>query len=185
MITREEALELLNQKISNPNTRKHSIASEAVLRALAERLGEDPNIWGLCGLLHDIDLEEVENDMHRHAKIGAGWLEERGFSAEATHAVLSHNAEGTGVERESKLDFALTCGEQITGLIVATALVYPSKKLADVKVKSITKRMGEKRFAAGVSRERVMDCEKLGLSLEEFVEISLKAMQGVADEMGL
>ncbi|GAB4294720.1 MAG: HDIG domain-containing protein [Myxococcota bacterium] len=185
MIPREKAVELLNEKITNENTRKHCLASEAVMRGLARKLGADEEMWGLCGLLHDIDLEYVQEDLSRHASVGAGWLKELGFPDEAVHAVLAHNDEGTGIVRESPLDFALACAEQVTGLIVATALVYPSKKLADVKVKSVMKRMKERRFAAGVKRERIMECEKLKLSLDEFTELTINAMQEISAQLGL
>lgn len=185
MLSREQALKVLEEKLKNENTKKHCLASEAVMRALAKRLNEDEELWGLCGLLHDIDLDEVQNDMSRHARTGADWLKELGLPEEAVTAVLAHNSEGTGVARKTKLDFALCSGEQITGLIVATALVYPSKKLADVKSKSVSKRMKEKRFAAGVNREYVMECEKIGIPLEEFIEICVGAMQGISDKLGL
>ena len=184
MITREEALALLEEKIKNINTFRHSLASEAVMRAVAERLGEDKDIWGLCGLMHDVDVEEVNADIALHGNVGADWLKDKGFTDEMLKAIRSHN-EGAGHVRDEKLDFALAAGETITGLIVATTLVYPSQKIADVKAKSIKKRMKEKRFAASVKRENILECEKLGLDIEEFIDISLDAMKGIAEDIGL
>ncbi len=164
----------------------HCLASEAVLRALAERLGEDPDHWGLAGLLHDVDVEITDADPEVHALEGAKMLEQKGVAPDIVEAVKLHNEQAAhGQERHKQLHHALAAGETITGLITATALVYPDKKVASVKPKSITKRMKEKAFAASVNRDTIRECEKLGLSLQEFVEISLDAMKKVGPEIGL
>jgi len=184
MIEREQAWRLVQEKVQNVNLRRHMLATEAVMRALARRLGRDENLWGLTGLLHDIDLEEVDNDMHRHAAVAAGWLQER-LPAEAVEAIRRHNAEGLGLERSTELDHALAAGETTTGLVVAAVLVLPAKKIADLKVKSVRKRMKEPRFAAGVNREIIRECELLGLELGEFLEIAVEAMRPLGGDIGL
>ncbi len=183
---RDRALELLRENIHNEKMIHHCLASEAVLRALAVRLGEDPDRWGLAGLLHDIDVEVTNADPGVHALEGARMLEQYGLDSEIVEAVLLHNEHAArGRKRYKPLHHALAAGETITGLITATALVYPDKKLAGVKPKSITKRMKEKAFAASVNRDTIMECEKLGISLPDFVECSLIAMKEVAPEIGL
>lgn len=183
---REKALELLKTHVKNEKMIAHCIASEAVLRALAEHLGEDSEQWALAGLLHDVDVEITNADPKTHALEGARMLEELGIDDEVVEAIRLHNEEadyeGT---RHKPLHHALAAGETITGLITATALVYPDKKVASVKPKSITKRMKEKAFAASVNRDTIRECEKLGISLPEFVEISLNAMKKAGPEIGL
>jgi len=184
-IDREGALTLIKEHIQNPNLIKHCLAAEAVMRALADRLGEDREKWGLAGLLHDLDVEMVNADLSRHTLEAEKILRERGVDEGIIKAVMFHNEQAHGEKRVERFHHALAAGETITGLIIATALVYPDKKLGSVKPKSIKKRMKEKSFAAGVNRETVMECEKLGLDLSEFTEICLDAMKGIADELGL
>ena len=184
-MTRDEAEGLLKQHVQNERMLDHSYASEAVLRALARRLGRDEERWGLAGLLHDIDIEAVGGDLSRHGIEAERILTEAGIDPEIATTVKMHNERVCGTTRSTEFQHALAAGETITGFIVATALVYPDKKIASVKVKSITKRMKEKAFAASVNRDTIRECEALGLSLDEFVEISLGAMRGVADRLGL
>ncbi len=183
---RDQAFSLLKQNIQNQKMIYHCLASESVLRALAKRLGEDPEQWGLAGLLHDIDVEITNADPATHAVEGAKMLEQLGVDPEIIEAVMLHNEHAShGRIRHKPLHHALAAGETITGLITATALVYPDKKLNSVKPKSITKRMKEKAFAASVNRETIMECEKLGLTMQEFVECSLNAMKEISDDIGL
>jgi putative nucleotidyltransferase with HDIG domain len=184
-ISRDEALGLLNEHIQNQNMIKHCLASEAVMRALAERLGEDPEKWGLAGLLHDIDVELVNADLSKHTFEAEKILRNKGVDEEIIRAIMLHNEKPHGETRTDKFHHALAAGETITGLIIATTLVYPDKKLKSVKPKSIKKRMKEKAFAASVSRETIMECEKLGMDLDEFSMICLEAMQGISDNLGL
>jgi putative nucleotidyltransferase with HDIG domain len=183
-MTREEALDSVKANVENENSVKHMLATESIMRALAQRLGEDEEEWGLTGLLHDIDMELTEGDMNSHSKLGADLVREMGVSETVAHAVLAHN-ETHGIPRETKLDKALFCADPLTGLITAAALVRPDKKLASVEVKSVRKRFKEKSFAAGASRENIATCSELGLELDEFLELSLKAMQGIAGDLGL
>jgi putative nucleotidyltransferase with HDIG domain len=184
-VSREEAIELLNQHIKNERMFYHCYASEAVMKALARRLGEDEEKWGVAGLLHDLDLEIVNDDLSIHTRETERILSERGVDPEIIDAIKMHNETAWGMKRNSVFHHALAAGETITGLIVATALVYPDKKLASVKTKSVTKSMKEKAFAASVNRDTVMECEKLGLSLDEFAEICLQAMKEISDRLGL
>lgn len=183
---REEALTLLNSYVKNDKMIAHSLASEAVLRALAERLGEDADKWALAGLLHDLDVEITGADMHTHSMETARILSELGLDEDIVEAVMLHNEHAAhGRKRSTVFHHALAAGETITGLITATALVYPDRKVESVKPKSIVKRMKEKAFAASVKRETILECEKIGLSLQEFVEISLGAMKKIGPEIGL
>ena len=184
-ITREEALALVNEHIKNQNLVKHCLAAEAVMGTLAERLGEDREKWSLAGLLHDLDVEMVDSDLSIHTNETERILREKGVDEEIIRAIKLHNEKAHGEKRTEIFHHALAAGETITGLIIATTLVYPDKKIRSVKTKSIKKRMKEKAFAAGVDREIVMECEKLGMDIGEFSRVCLEAMQGVADDLGL
>ena len=184
-ISRDQALDLLHRHIKNPNMIKHSLASEAVLGALADRLGEDREMWSLAGLLHDLDVELTQADLAVHGMEAARILEENGVGPEIVQAVKLHNEQACGEKRSAVFHHALAAGETITGLIIATALVYPDKRLASVKPKSVVKRMKEKAFAASVNREVIMECERLPIPLPEFAEIALRAMQSISDELEL
>lgn len=184
-ITREAALALLREQVKSENMVRHCLASEAVLRALARRLGEDEEQWGLAGLLHDVDVELTNADLSVHGLEAEKLLAARGVDPVIVDAVKRHNELAHDLKRETKLHHALAAGETITGLITATALVYPDKKLASVKVKSVTKRMKEKAFAASVSRDIIRECEQIGLPLDEFAGIALAAMQSISGELGL
>jgi len=183
-LTREELLDSVNENVENKNLVKHMLATEAIMRALARRLGEDEEEWGLTGLLHDIDVELTGEDMSTHSKLGADLARELGASDRMAHAILCHN-EAHGVPQETKLDKALFCADPLTGLITAAALVRPNKKLAGLEAKSVLKRFKEKSFAAGADREQISSCSQLGLELDEFVELGLEAMKTIADDLGL
>ncbi|MDD4230247.1 MAG: HDIG domain-containing protein [Dehalococcoidales bacterium] len=183
-MNRQEALDRVQEKVGNQNLVKHMLATEAIMRALAIRLGEDEQIWGLTGLLHDIDMEICEGNMDTHSKIGSRMILDMGVGQEIANAVLRHN-EAHGYEPQTSLDKALFCSDALTGLITTTALVRPDKKLASVEMKSIKKKYKEKGFAAGVNREQIETCRNLGLELDEFIELGLKAMQSVSDDLGL
>ncbi len=161
----------------------HCMASEAVLRAMAERLDEDIDKWGLAGLLHDLDVEITNANMKVHAMETARILKENGIDEDIVEAIMLHNEYAAhGRERNKKFHYALAAGETITGLITATALVYPDKKVQSVKTKSILKRMKQKAFAASVKRENILECEKAGIPLNEFAELALNAMKELEKE---
>jgi uncharacterized protein len=184
MLNREEALRLLDQYISKENMKNHCLASEAVMRAIARHLNQDEEVWGLTGLLHDIDVEATQADPLSHGPAAREILQGK-LNEEAIDAIVMHNEMATGLARTTLFQHALAAGETITGLITATTLVYPDQKLASVKAKSVTKRMGQKAFAASVKRENILECEAIGIPLNEFAQLSLTAMQGISDELGL
>ncbi|SET70156.1 Predicted hydrolase, HD superfamily [Draconibacterium orientale] len=184
MITREEALEILKSNVEAENMLKHSLASEAVLRAVAKHLGKNEEEWGIAGLLHDIDVEITNADPHTHGPYAEKLLKGK-ITDEMLDAIVMHNEVATGKERNTEFQHALAAGETITGLITATTLVYPDKKLASVKAKSVTKRMKQKAFAASVKRENIMECEKIGIPLAEFADLAVNAMRSISDDLGL
>ncbi len=181
---REEALESVEANVDNQNLIKHMLATEAVMQSLARRLGEDEDEWGLAGLLHDIDVELTEDDMSTHSKLGADLARELGASDEVAHAILCHNS-AHGVPLETRMDKGLLCVDPLTGLIVASALVLPDKKLAGLKASSVRKRFKEKSFAAGADRDQIASCSELGIELDELIEMGVEAMQGVAESLGM
>ena len=184
-IEREDAILELKRQIKNEKTIIHCLATEAVMKALARRLGEDEEKWGITGLVHDIDLEVTNADPKEHALKAGELLAEYELEKDILDAIRMHNDDATGLQRTRKFQHALAAGETITGLIYATALVYPDKKIASVKYKSVRKRMKERAFAANVNRDHIMECEKIGIPLDEFIQISVDAMREVADEIGL
>ncbi|MFC2034865.1 HD domain-containing protein [Chloroflexota bacterium] len=183
-MTREEALDSVRANVENNNLVKHMLATEAIMRTLARRLGEDEEEWGLTGLLHDVDVELTDGDMNNHSRLGADLVREMGVSEVMVHAILCHNG-AHGILPETKLDKALFCADPLTGLITAAALVRTDKKLVGVEAKSVRKRFKEKSFAAGASREQIASCSELGLELDEFINLGLEAMKGIAVGLGL
>lgn len=184
-ITRERSMELLRQYLNNPNMIKHCLASEAVMRALARHFGEDEDLWGLAGLLHDLDAELTQNDLTRHTHETVRILRHEGVAEDIVEAIRMHNEHAHEDKRSQRFHHALAAGETITGLITATALVYPDKKLAGVKPKSVRKRYKEKIFAAGADRGIIAECEYIDIPIPEFCDLCLEAMQGIADDLGL
>jgi putative nucleotidyltransferase with HDIG domain len=184
-ISREEAVKLMEDYLQGESLRKHCFATEAIMRAMAERLSHDPELWGIVGLLHDLDYEETKDQPSQHSLKTAEILKGKGVASEVIEAIKAHNAEALGLERRTDLDFAITCSECITGMVVATTLVYPDKKISSVKASSITKRMKQKEFARNVNRDLIHKCEALHISLEEFAELSLKAMEKISNKLGL
>ena len=180
---RDEILDSIHGNVQDKNMIRHMLATEAIMRALAKKLGEDEEEWGVTGLVHDIDMELVEGDMNTHSRLGADIARELGASDTMVHAVLSHN-EAHGVPRETNLDKALFCADPLSGLITAAALIRPDK-LAGLATKSVMKRFREKSFAAGVNREQVALCREIGLELEEFIGLGIEAMQGIASDLQL
>jgi putative nucleotidyltransferase with HDIG domain len=184
-MTRQEALELLNQNISNQNLIKHCLAVEAIMRALARHFQENEEKWALAGLLHDIDYEKTKSNPSQHSLVGAKILEDLGIEKDISQAVKVHN-EAHGIFPQTLLEKALFVADPLTGLIVAAVLVMPSKKLADLSVENVLNRFKERAFARGVNREIIRKSEEyLNLSLEEFIKIGLEAMQKISLDLGL
>jgi len=181
-LTREEALELVNLHLKNKNLVKHVLAVEAIMRALARHFHEDEHAWSLCGLLHDLDYEQTKDKPDQHTLITEKILIEKGIEPPIIHAIKCHNHHA---EPQSLMDQAIYAADPISGFIVAAALMHPEKKLAPLDIEFIKRRFGEKRFAAGASREQMASCETFGMTLDEFIDISLRAMQAEHQALGL
>jgi putative nucleotidyltransferase with HDIG domain len=183
-MNRDEAMKLLREYTKNENLIKHALAVEAAMRAYARIFGEDEEKWGIVGLLHDFDYERYPTP-GEHAIKGAEILAERGYPEEIVNAVRSH-ANYEGYPPRTLMEKTLFAVDELTGFIVAVTLVRPSKKLDEVKVKSVKKKMKDKAFARKVSREDIIrGAEELGVPLDEHIGTVLKAMQGIADQLGL
>lgn len=182
---REEALALLKNHLSNSNLLKHSLAVESAMRFLARHFHEDEEKWGLAGLLHDIDYEEIKGDPEQHSLVGAEILKKAGLDLEIVEAVKTHN-EFHQLPPEGLMAKALFCADPLTGLIVANALVLPSRKVKDLTVESVAKHFHQPSFAKGAKRETIAQCEEyLHLSLNEFIGVVLRSMQAINQELGL
>jgi putative nucleotidyltransferase with HDIG domain len=190
-VTRKKAWELLAEYTPSPNLRKHALSVEAAMRAYARRFGEDEERWGIVGLVHDFDYERypsMDGDVPQeewHTYAGARILRERGWPQEIVQDVLSH-ADYTGVARDTKLRQALYAVDELTGLIIAVALVRPSKDIADVKMRSVKKKWKDKSFAAGANRQDIEEgAAALGVELGDHIALVLEALQGIAAELEL
>ncbi len=182
---RQEALELMKSRVTTRNLQKHILAVEAVMRKLAEHFGEDIEEWGLAGLLHDLDYEDTKDDAARHSMMAADWLTDMGLDEEIVEAVRAHN-DFHGLPRETRMAKALYASDPLTGLIVASALIHPDRKLKGIDTDFVMNRFSEGAFARGANREAISTCQdELGISLEDFVAIALEAMQGIHKELGL
>jgi len=184
-ISRTDALDLLNKYVKNEKMIFHCLASEAVMRGLAHRLGQDEEKWSLAGLLHDLDVEVTDADPFVHGLKTDELLKDFDVDPEILDAIRMHNEVASGKERTTLFQHALAAGETITGLIFATTYVYPDRKLTSVKPKSVVKRMKEKIFAASVKRENILECEKIGIPIDEFAQIAIQSMIPIAGSIGL
>jgi len=184
-LNRDQAFNLLTTFVKNEKMLQHCLASEAVLGAIAHRLGRDQSKWALAGLLHDLDVEVTNADPYIHGLKTEELLKDYEVDPEILDAIRMHNEMASGKERTTEFQHALAAGETITGLIFATTYVYPDRKLTSVKPKSVVKRMKEKAFAASVSRENIMECEKIGIPIDEFAALAISAMIPIAGQIGL
>jgi putative nucleotidyltransferase with HDIG domain len=187
--TRADALALMHEYTASESLRKHMLAVEAAMRAYAEHFGEDPEHWGLAGLIHDFDYERFPNAAHspteEHPSEGVRILRERGWPNDILQAILGHAAY-CNVPRETRLAQALFAVDELTGLITATALVKPTKSVHDVDASSVLKKMKKKEFARGVNREDViLGAQELGVDLEPHIQFVIDAMRRSADAIGL
>lgn len=178
MINRDEALTLLAEQGASESLMRHALASEAVLAALARHLQENEELWARTGLLHDLDFPKTESEPERHGIFGAELLEGK-LPAESLTAIRAHNGEMNGHVPEAKLDYGLRCGETVTGLIAAAALLRPTG-YEGMEVKSIKKKMKDKAFAASVNRANIRECEQIGLTLDDFLALAIAAMTDLA-----
>lgn len=184
MLDREHGYELLTKYLRNENLIKHSLAVEAILKDMAKYLNEDEELWGIVGLLHDLDYEYTKDDPEKHATIAAQILDGL-TSKEVTHAIESHNYQHTNQVPETLLDKSLIAADTVSGLVIATALVIPSKKLADVELKTLLHKFRDKSFAKGCNRKKIELCEDVGIELEDFLTLSLKSLKRISDSLDL
>ena len=186
--TRDEAEQLLHEWVQSESLRRHMLAVEAAMRAYARHFGEDEELWGITGLLHDLDYErfaDMEDTENGHPRTELRLFREWDYPPELIHAVEAH-ATFLGVPRESRLDKALLACDELTGLILACAYVRPDRDLRSVKLKSVKKKWKDKAFTAAIDREENMEfIEDLGVPFDEHVQRVLDAMQGVASELGV
>ena len=183
-MTRDEAYAIVQEYVKNENLIRHMLSVEAAMRFYAEKYGEDVEIWGMSGLLHDFDWE-IHPTLEQHPQDGIPILRERGVTEEIVRSIQSH-ADHTGVPRQTLMEKALYACDEITGLIVAVALVRPSKSLHDLKVKSVKKKWKDRSFAAGANREEISGAaEEFGVPLWEHVDNVIQAMRGIAPQLGL
>ncbi len=193
MLTRDNIVKLLDRYIHTEWLRLHMRESEAIMIGVASELGEDTVFWGMSGLLHDLDFDYVNKDPSRHVVEFDNILKienlevGRDIPEDVYHAIKSHYEDHPDIKqkRESKMDFALAASENLSGFLVACALVQPDKKINSVKVESVLKKLKKKDFAKGVNREYIYDIEKVGISLERFIQIALDSMIEISDEIGL
>ena len=192
LLAYDEATALFNVHIADEKIRMHCRATEMIMRALANHFSEDEEQWAILGLLHDIDFEKTRDNPVNHCILARDILRKAGVSDEAIEIICSH-AWGTSCgggnvtekKRTRNLEHALVAAETITGLIYAAALMNPEKKLAHVKVKSLKKKFKSKGFAKNCNRDFITEIEKTGLTLSEFFDIAVKAMQKISVELGL
>ncbi len=184
MLTHAQAIDIVKTNVFKKSVIFHMIAVEAIMRELAKHLGEDEEKWGLVGLLHDIDYEQTEKTPEKHSLLAENILRNV-VDADTIRAIKSHNFEHTGVRPDNKIQKGLIAADAVSGLIIACALVMPSKRLADVKAESISKKFKDKDFARGAHRERILFCEQIGIPKERFFEIALKGLKDSASEIGL
>ena len=181
---RKTALEMVKKNVKNKNLRKHMYAVEAICKRLAQEFDEDEEKWALAGLLQDVDYDKTNKDPEKHSMIGADMLEEAGLPEDIVYAVRVHN-ERHGLPRVSLLDKVLYAADPLSGLIVASALINPEKKLEAIDAEFILRRFDENSFARGANREQIKACEEFDMSLDKFVELSYQAMLDISDELGL
>ena len=179
----------MHEYTASDSLRKHMLSVEAAMRAYAEKFGEDPDRWGITGLIHDFDYERYPNEAHspteEHPAEGVRILRNNGFPEDILEAILGH-ANYSGVPRTSKMAKTLYAVDELTGLITATALVRPSKSVMEVEARSVRKKMKDKAFARGVNRDDVIEgAADLGVDLDEHIDFVIRAMQGVAPSLGL
>jgi putative nucleotidyltransferase with HDIG domain len=184
MLTRDEALALVKKHVTKRNVIYHMLAVEAIMRNMAKHFGEDENQWGLIGILHDVDYEKTEATPEKHSLLTEEILKGT-VPDELIRAIKTHNAKYTGVMPETRMEKALIAADAISGLLVACALVMPSKKLADVKVETVAKKFKDKDFARGAERDRIVVCEQIGIPKEKFFEIALEGLKLSASQIGL
>ncbi len=184
MIQEDEAHEMVKENVGTENLRKHMYAVSAIMERLAREFDKDKEKWKLTGLLHDVDYEETKDEPEKHALKSAEMLKGE-LPEDCLRAIKAHNSMHTDTEPESKMANSLIAADAISGLIVATALVMPNSSLEEVRVESVMKKIDDSSFAKNIDRDRIEYCERVGLGVEEFVELSLEAMESMSNKLGL
>ncbi len=186
MPTRDDAYKLMTSHVKNESLQKHMLSVEAAMRFYARKYGEDEELWGMAGLLHDMDYEEYP-DLHQHTQVAAQWLRDAGYDERIVYAILAHNDLNLETNpRNDLLSRALYANDEVTGMVTATALVRPNKSILGLEVSSVRKKMKAKGFAAGVNREDlVKGAEGLSIDLNEHIANVIEAMSSVAETLGL
>lgn len=190
-LTRDIALKLIDQHISDPVTKLHLRESEEIMRALARHFGENEDVWGIAGLLHDIDWDLTKNDTAQHCIVCQDILKNAGATDFLITTIVSHGYGNGSIpalmayKRTTRIQHALAAAETLTGLIIASALMQPDKKLASVKLSSLKKKFKNKAFAARCDRSIISECEQAGIALDDFLHVGLVALQGIGDELGM
>lgn len=181
-MNREEALELVQKHLKNKNLVKHCLAVEACMKGVASRLSQDEEMWGLAGLLHDLDYELTEKSPELHTAETVKILEAFRLAPQVIRAIQAHAGK---VSCQTEMDWAIFSIDPLTGLIIAATLMHPSRKLKDIDLEFVKRRYKEKSFARGARREEIEECRNLGLDLDEFISVCLEAMQGIDRDLGL
>lgn len=184
MLRCEEAFDLVRKNVSKKNVIYHMLAVEAIMRGTAKYFGEDEEVWGLVGLLHDVDYEKTEAVPEKHSLLAEEILKGK-IPDELIRAIRTHNSRYSGIAPETRMEKALIACDAVSGLLVACALVMPSKKLVDVKAESVARKFKDKDFARGAERDRIVICEEIGIPKEKFLEIALNGLKTVASQIGL
>lgn len=184
-MTRDEAIQLVENNVKNGNLIKHMLATEAVMRGLAKHFKEPEEDWALVGLLHDIDYESTETEPERHTLIAESILKKEGLREDLIHAIKCHNCGALGLACEKNIEKAIYATDPVTGFIVACALVHPDKKLEKVDRQFVLNRMKKKDFARNCSREQMKEIKTTGLSFEDFIDIALESMKKISNDLGL
>jgi len=184
MINREEAFSLLKKYLRDDKLIKHSLAVEAIMKEMGKKLGKDEELWGITGLLHDLDYEYTQREPEKHAKISAQMLTGL-LPDDAVNAIKAHNYMHTDYIPTTSLDKLLIASDAVSGLIVAAALVMPSKKLAEVRPETLKNKFNDRSFASGCNRSRIELCLDAGMGVEEFLSMSLNALKQIAGILNL
>ncbi|MFP3872336.1 MAG: HD domain-containing protein [Candidatus Natronoplasma sp.] len=184
MVSRDEALDIIYEEVDTENLQNHMLAVGQIMKRLAERLGKDEEKWEILGLVHDVDYEQTKDDPEKHALISAEMMEGK-VPDDVIRAIKAHNHEYTGVKPKNDMEDALIAADAVSGLVVATALVMPNSKLEEARPGSVEKKFDDSSFAKNIDRDRVLNCEKLGMERDEFLKLSLEAIQEIDEELGL
>ncbi len=184
MLSREDAIGFVGKKVSNENLKKHMFAVAQIMKRTAKEIGRDGKEWELCGLVHDVDYEETKDNPSKHALRSAEMLEGK-VSEDILEAVKAHNHEHTGVKPRTEMDKALVAADAASGLIIATALVMPNRKIKEARPESVFKKFDDSSFAKNVDRDRIMYCEEFDMDRDKFLSMALEALQEIDEELGL